>query len=267
VAAEQRLAALMAKHGAQHPRELPRPLQNELAERALLEAAVTISPTANLEGLKHGFRSALHPAFFDAMERMALSCKGAGDAFEMVRGVHAAIVLAGLGLPVAPFDLETMLIKAKPSNDIDAVQALFAAHKGAYVGYSACAAPFYLLLTDCVSTLRRLVPVHPMFAELRQLLAREGDSLPPDPGLPFRHGMALLSRQAGEAISTVGLLDPDPMGGSIMLYAGWEVNSEPYGAPNEGYIPVSGQLLRAVVRDPTVAFWFWRDPAASKSFH
>lgn len=265
--AEQRLAALLAKHAAQHPGELSRPLQLELAERALLETAATICPTGNLEMLKHGFRSFTHPAFLGAMDRMVRSCRNPGDAFEPARGVRAAVVLAGYGLPVAPFDLEEMRIKAQPSNDIDAVQAMFAADKGAYVGYSASAAPFYLLLTDCVRTLQQLVPIHPMFAELRQLLARGGDSLPPDPGQPFRPGMAFLSRQAGEAVSTVILMDPDPMGGSIAQYAGWEVNGEPSGAPNDGYFPVPGQLLRAVVRDPTVAFWFWHDPAVSKTIH
>ena len=94
--------------------------------------------------LKHGFRSVTHPAFASVMERMALSCRSAGDAFEMARGIHAAVVLAGWGLPVAPFDLEAMRIRAKPSRDIDTVQALFSADKGAYVGYSTCDAPFYL---------------------------------------------------------------------------------------------------------------------------
>ena len=78
-----------------------------------------------------------------------------------------------------------MRIKAKPSNDIDVVQDLFAADKGAYVGDNSCDAPFYLVLTDCLATLRQLVPVHPMLAELRQLFAREGSGLP-DPGQPFQ---------------------------------------------------------------------------------
>jgi hypothetical protein len=43
--AEQRLAALLGKHGAQHRGGLPRPLQLELAERALLETAATIPGT------------------------------------------------------------------------------------------------------------------------------------------------------------------------------------------------------------------------------
>ena len=264
---EQHLEALLAEHGVRDSSELPRPLQLQLLERAMIGAAATTFPTGNLEMLQHGLRSASHPAFVSAMERMALSCRSAGDAFEMARGVHAAIVLAGWGLPVAPFDLEAMCIRAKPSRDIDTVQALFSADKGAYVGYSSCEAPFYLLLTDCIRTLRQLVAAHPRLSELRQLLAREGASLPPDPGYPFKHGIAFITRQAGDTISTVGLIDPNPQGGSIMLYAGWQVDGEPYGAPHEGYFPVPGQLLRAVVRDPRTAYPFWWNASAPAVVH
>jgi hypothetical protein len=185
----------------------------------------------------------------------------------MTRGVRAAVVLAGFGLPVAPFDLKAMRILAKPSNDIDTVQALFSADKGAYVGYRTCDAPFYLLLTDCVRTLLQLVPTHPTLSEVRELLARANGSLPPDPGMPFRSGMAIFGRQPGDTISTVALLDPHPARGSIMLYAGWQVDGEPFGAPNEGYVPVPGQLLRAVVTDPTVAHAFWQASGAPKPIH
>ena len=265
--AEQRLEGLLAEHGAEDPSELPRSLQLQLLETALVGAAATTCPTGNLEMLQHGFRAFTHAAFTSAMDRMVVSCKSAGDAFEMVRGVHAAIALAGWGLPVAPFDLETMHIRAQPSRDIDTVQAMFSADRGAYVGYDTCEAPFYLLLTDCISTLRQLLPVHPMLSEVRQLFVREGASLPPDPGQPFRHGMAICSRQAGDAILTVGLADRDPRGGSIMLYAGWQVNGEPHGAPNEGYVPVPGQLLRAVVRDARAAYPFWWKPTSPALMH
>ena len=264
---DQRLEALLAQHGVRDSSELPGPLQLQLLEKAMIGAAATTFPTGNLEMLQHGLRSASHPAFVSAIERMALSCRSAGDAFEMARGVHAAIALAGWGLPVAPFDLGAMCIRAKPSRDIDTVQTLFSADKGAYVGYSTCDAPFYLLQTDCICTLRQLVAAHPRLSELRQLFARQGASLPPDPGQPFKHGMAVITRQAGDAISTVGLIDPDPQGGSIMLYAGWQVNGEPYGAPNEGYVPVPGQLLRAVVRDPRGAYPFWWNASAPAVMH
>jgi hypothetical protein len=140
--AEGRFEALLAEHGAADPGELPRSLQSQLLQSAILETAAATFPGANLEILKHGFRSFIHSAFLSAMDRMVLSCKRPGDAFEMARGIHAAIVLAGYGLPVAPFDLEAMRIQAKPSSDIDVVQALFSADKGAYVGYSTCDAPF-----------------------------------------------------------------------------------------------------------------------------
>lgn len=145
--------------------------------------------------------------------------------------------------------------------------ALFEDDKGAFVGYNACAAPFYVLLTDCVRTLRQLVPVHPRLSEVKWLFERNGATLPADPGQSFTPGMALVDRPPGDTISTVALLDPGPMGGSIMLYAGWEVDGEPYGAPNDGYVPVPVQLLRAVVYDPAVAYSLCRPIAAPTPIH
>ena len=145
---ERRLEALLAKNEASDPGELPSARQSQLMQSAVLGTAAVDFPAANLEMLNHGFRSFLHSAFLAAMDRMMVSCKGQGDAFEMTRGIHAAVVLAGYGLPVAPFDLKAMRILAKPSNDIDKVQALFSAEKGAYVGYRTCDAAFYVLLTD-----------------------------------------------------------------------------------------------------------------------
>jgi len=217
--------------------------------------------------LKHGFRSFTHPAFVDAMDRMRVSCRSPSDAFEMTRGIYAAVVFAGYGLPVAPFDLEAMRILSKPSNDIDTVLDLFSRDKGAYIGYSSCEAPFYLLLTDCVSSLRRLVSVHPRLSQVKELFARSNKPLPPDLGQSFTHGISVVARQPGDTISTAALLDHDPMSGSIMLYAGWQMNGKPYGAPNEGYVPVPGQLLRAVVNDPRVAYPFWRNGRAPKFIH
>jgi len=77
--------------------------------------------------------------------------------------------------------------------------------------------------------------------------------------------MAILGREAGDAISTVGLIDPQ--GGSITLYAGWQVDGEPYGAPHNGYFPVPDQLLRAVVNDPRAAYPFWWNASAPAAMH
>src|SRR5262249_25487645 len=88
---------------------------------------------------------------------------------------------------------------------------------------------------------------------------RANKQLPPDPGQSFVHGMGVLARLPGDTVSTIGLLDPDPMSGSVMLYAGWQVDGIPYGAPNNGFAPVPRQLLRAIVYDPRVAAYsFWR---------
>ena len=218
--------------------------------------------------LSHFFRSLSHPAFREAMDWMVVSCNSPGDAFGAVRGIHAAVVLAGWGLPVAPLDLATNHVKAKPSRDLDDVQAVFAAAPSAFVGYNTCEAPFYLLLTDCISTLRRLIPVHPLLAELKEVYAREGAFLPPDRGQPFTHGMAVINRRAEDAISSVVLADVDPNGGgSTILFAGWQENGKSYGAPNAGYVPVPGQLLKALVRDPRVAHSFWLNAAASPAIH
>ena len=91
---EERLRALPADHGASQPDELPRSVQAELLRRATVETAAVNFPTANLDQLDHGSRSFTHPASIAAMERMSIACKSAGDAFEMTRGMHAAVVLA-----------------------------------------------------------------------------------------------------------------------------------------------------------------------------
>jgi len=54
---EQHLAALLAEHEVSDPGGLSRALQSQLLQRAILETAATTFPTANLEMLKHGFRS------------------------------------------------------------------------------------------------------------------------------------------------------------------------------------------------------------------
>src|SRR6478609_4514773 len=172
--AAPRLEALLKKYEVSDPSELSPALQRQLLQSTVLETAAVNFPETNLEMAKHQFRSFLHSAFLSAMDRMMVSCRGQNDAFDMTRGIYAAVVLAGFGLPVAPFDLQAARILAKPSNDIDPVQALFSADKGAYVGYSTCDAPFYLLLTDCVRSLRQLVPAHPSLSEVKHLFARTG---------------------------------------------------------------------------------------------
>ena len=213
--AERRLDALLAEHGVSDPKELPPATAFEIFQRAVIETAAATFPAANVEMLKHNCRSFGHSAFLTAMERMRVSCKSPGDAFEMTRGVHAAVVLAGYGLLVAPFDLDAMRILTTPSKDIDTVLELFSRDKGVYVGYSSCKAPFYLLLTDCVRTLRRLVLDHPRFSQVKncsraptslchripsRASCTDWPSPPASRGTPFRPwGCSILTRRRGRS--------------------------------------------------------------------
>ena len=130
--------------------------EHKILRRALVEAAAVDFPCTDLAALSHDILSFMHPAFHAASKRIGLSGK-VTDVFEPARGVDSAVVLAGYGLPVAPYDLEPMCILAKPTNDIDAALALFSRDKTAFVGYDVCSAPLYLFMTNCCRTLRQRV--------------------------------------------------------------------------------------------------------------
>jgi hypothetical protein len=94
-----------------------------------------------------------------------------------------------------------------------------------------------------------------------------GGSLPPEPGNSFVPGMALIAREPGDMISTVLVMDPQPDVGSIMLFAGWRVEEQAYGAPYDGYLPFPVALLRAVACEPAVAYSLCRPVAPPPRVH
>jgi hypothetical protein len=53
-----------------------------------------------------------------------------------------------------------------------------------------------------------------------------------------------MAREPGDMISTVLVMDPKPDVGSLMLFAGWRVEEQAYGAPYDGYLPFPVALLR-----------------------
>jgi hypothetical protein len=138
--AQPRLNAMFAEHGALHPEQLPESVSTDILRRALVETPAVDFPSIDLAALSHDILSFMHSAFHAASERIKLS--GNTDVFEPARGVDSAVVLAGYGLSVAPYDLEAMCILAKPTNDIDAALTLFSRDKTAFVGYDVCSAPF-----------------------------------------------------------------------------------------------------------------------------
>jgi hypothetical protein len=250
---ERRLEALLAEQGTSDPSELGPAASAEILRRAIVGAAAVDFPTANLQQMDHGLRSFGHPEFVPAWERVRSSTAIAGDALQMASGVDPAVLLAGFGLRVAPFDFNQGVVE-HPSNEIDAVRAMFSRWPKAFVGYSSCDAPFYVLVTDCVRTLREQAAAHPGLFDVRRLFARNRGSLPPDPGTTFAPGMALFARQPGDMISTVLVMDTKSEVGSLMLHAGWRLGDQAYGAPHDGYLPFPVGLLRAVAYDPAVAY-------------
>jgi hypothetical protein len=264
--AERRLEALLAEQGASDPSEVPPAVAAEIFRRAVVETAASNFPTANLQALDRGFRSFVHPAFVPAWDRVRSSTAIGSDPFAIASGADAAVVLAGFGLRIAPFDFKQGILEER-SNDIDEVLAMFSRWTNALVGYSICDAPFYVLLTDCIRTLREQVAAHPGLFDVRRLFARNGGSLPPDPGRTFASGMALFARHPGDVISTVLLLDPEPGAGSIMLHAGWRVGGQAYGAPFEGHLPFPVALLRAIAHDPGVAYSLCRPVSTPPRVH
>jgi hypothetical protein len=250
---ERRAKALLAEHGISRPSGVPLTVAVEVLQRIMVETAAANFPTANLALVGHGLKSFSHTAFVPAWSQVRSSTAISDDAFAMAEGVDAAVLLAGFGLPVAPFDL-TMGILEKPSNDIDRVVAMFSRWPTALVGYNSCDVPFYVLLTNCVRSLRNQVFAHPGLFDVRRLFARSGGSLPPDPGADFIHGMTLFARQPGDTVSTVLLFDPSTGVGLMVFHAGWRVAGQAYGAPFDGYAPFPVQLLRAIACEPVVAY-------------
>ena len=195
-----RMDALLAEYGASHSSKPPPAVELEMFRRAMVETAAVHFPGVDLEAVGYGFHACAHPAFLPAFERVRLSTADNSDVFAVARGVDAAIVLAGFGLPVAPYDLMTSRIIEKPSNDMNAVLTLFRRDQTAFVSYNVCAAPFYVLLTDCVRSLRQRVANDPRLSEVERLFARTGGSLLSDPEKKFMSKIVLFSRRPGDAI-------------------------------------------------------------------
>jgi hypothetical protein len=254
--AQPRLDALLAEHGALHPEQLPESVSTEILRRAIVETAAVDFPCTDLTALSHDILSFMHSAFHAASERISLSDK-VTDVFEPARGVDSAVVLAGYGLSVAPYDLEAMCILAEPTNDIDSALALFSRDKTAFVGYDVCSAPFYLFMTNCGRTLRQRVPHDSEFSELKMLFERDGGAtLPADPGRSFQPAVGLFPRRPEDTISSVAMeVSPTTL---IVLCAGWEVEGQRYGASSDGYLPVPLWLVHAVINQPGIAGAFRR---------
>jgi hypothetical protein len=272
---DSRVEALLAEYGASHPGEMPHEVAAQILHQVILKIVGPNCPTAAIRLLIRAARRCIrdissfgHPAFFPAWERVRSSTGTLSGAFEMTVGPDAAVVLAGYGLPVAPFEFGIGFGSiVEPSNNIDEVLAIFSRWTHALVGYCSCDAPFYVLVTDCVRTLRERILGGVELSEVKILFDRNGMPPPSDPGQTFVPGMAVFARLPGDRISSVGLRDPRPRAGSIVLHAGWRIDGEACGAPDDGYSPVPLQLLRAFVNDPMFGHALLRPGTVPGSIH
>jgi hypothetical protein len=261
--ANPRFDVLVNKYGVRCFAELPYSARFDV-QRIMIETAAEHCPTLNAVQLGHKALSALHPGYRAAFDwlRGLLAGQGPGSIVGSVGGIESALVLAGAGLPVAPFDGGGRRIIGRPSNEIDTVLTLFAGNEDALVGYNCCAAPFYLLVANCIRTLRHRVLHDPDFSQIKSLFERDPE-LPPDPGRTPKGCVCLFKRAPGDTIASVGIREVDGKlkGTPIMLYAGWQVDGQPYGAPSDGYLPVPGVLLRQLIADPGISDYFWPEPS------
>lgn len=260
--AEPKLEAALEKHGVTSPNQLPRELAAKIFQDVFIQTAVEHFPAAQIDVLKHGLAAFHHPRFGEAFPRVKSLLAQQSNAFAMATGPDAAIVLAGLGLPVAPFDRKKLNIVGTPSNNIDEVADSFSRWKTAFVGYSPCDIPFYMMFTDCVRTMRSQIEGRPELSQAKLLLNRTGTHLPSGPFPDFQHGIALFPREVGDTVSMIVLDNPNPHQGSVALYAGWTIDGCRYGAPNDGFVPVPLQFLHAALEDPQLAMWIWRPVGA-----
>src|SRR6202022_2178107 len=251
--AEPRLIAALAEHGVSDPWELPETVAAEVFRKATIETAALHVPMADLKGLDRLLRAFAHRLLLPAWRGVKVQARVQRDPFAPAVGSDCAIVMAGCGLPVAPFDKREPRLLGELSNDIDMVAQQFARFKTAYVGYSTSAAPFYILLTDCVSTLRQRVCSDDRFQEIRRLIERSGMRWPSNNGALFQHASMVFLREPEDRSPSIALLDPSPYQGSIVLYAGWLEGDEPQGAPSGGVCASTATIGRRPYRQSCIS--------------
>jgi len=263
--AEPKLNAALEAHGVSSPTELPDDVAQKIFSETVVGTTAENFPNANLDALSHGMAAFKHDRFLPAFNRLQKQCAEGFDAFLPASGIDAAIVLAGLGMPVAPFDRKQPRILAEPSKDIDVVIELFSKWKTAFVGYSPCDLPFYMVFTDCLRSMSGQILSRPELAEIRQLSDRENEPVSDVPCSLFRHGIVLFGRERADTVSTLFFNNPSPTNGSVVIYAGWKIGEIREGTPNDGFVPVPMQFVRAVANDPKIGMWMW-EPVGVKTY-
>lgn len=256
----------LSEHGVSDPKDLPRETAVKILLEASTEAALQHFPHANVGKLQQGIHAFTNPRFSAALMRAEAIVTRSTDAFEMCVGPDAAVVLAGFGIKVAPFDRRKRSIIGDLTNNVDEVYERFANLKTAFVGYSPSDAEFYVLVTDSLSDLKSKLKSSRQLKPVADVVSRAGGELPTGTGGAFQHFGAVFARWPDDQLETLFLEDAHPDRGSVLFQAGWRERETRRGAPNDGFLPVPLALLRGALADPKLAFWL-TEPKGQLTLH
>lgn len=252
--AEPILKRKLEGFGVTSPQELPSALSKEIFISAFREGAKIAFPDINPDKLTSALKAFSDDNFRQSHKLMS-SIEEPKDAFEPARGRSAAIVMAGFGLPVAPFDVSTGELLAPYSTDLETIRTAFGETDEYIVCYNSAEAEFYSLQTDCTKTLASKIKYNKAARPIRALFKRAHLEIPKADD-KFVHYSLLFARKNGDQIPTLGLIEDAPDKGSIMLCAGWlNESGEIEGAPPKGRAAVPAGLVHKAARDPQFAYW------------
>lgn len=252
--AEPILQELLEEAGVSSLDDLSRADGKKLFIEAFRRAAPKAFPEADVDKLVRGLQSFTDEGFMGAHRKMR-EMEEPADAFEPAIGLAAAVVMAGVGLPVAPLDHRNNRILAPYSNDLAIVKQSFSDNPRCIVSYNSAVAEFYSLQTDCMKTLSAKIKFDKAAAPIRALIKRSRFSIPQKKDR-FVHFAMLFPRRQGDRIPSVWMLDDSPDRGSILLSAGWvSDDGKVMGAPPDGRAMVPAGLARRVALDPQLAYW------------
>lgn len=274
----QTLNQLIAAFGGEYVRMVAEALDRKLAERgvsdlgqlrrteaeqlyrsALFEVAAK-NPTADLALLDRLVTALFRDDVMEALQRVRAEIANGYPPIRAAMGKDAALVLAFFGLPVAPLDLDTGDFLAPPSADFDQVAATFDAFPGATVAYSTCNAQFYVLFTECMNSLARMISEVSLGERVRALFERDNQPLPQANHQPLTRGCGIFRRYPGETVGSFIYGAERDDAGLVVLYAGWTENGQPKGAVPGGrkYVPL--QLVELLLGSPDAHSFVRGDP-------
>ena len=260
--AEPILKAKVEASGVAHFKDLGLAVASSMLKESLTEAAASHFTEIDMPSFRRAVDAFFDPEWAASFGRVQRMLEEARPAFDLAVGPDVAVVMAGVGVPVAPLDKKTMRPLGSPTRDWREAARVFGRLKTAFVGYDTTSAPFYALVTDSLNTLNAALRADGRLADALVAVRRTPYEFKDAP-IPFQHSTLLVPREESDRFETLMLEDPRPSHGSILFLAGWKQEAEAFGAPNEGMMGMPLQVVHAILQNP--AFFAWVNPVTGKS--